>query len=113
MKEQRLNVRQGDVLFLPIAAIPEGKRTKRDNGTVAYGEVTGHSHRLADLATADVFEVGDDLFVRVSEDGISIGAKPGATFIHEEHGPANLMPGDYQIRIQQEYTPEAIRNVID
>jgi hypothetical protein len=113
MKTQRLNVRQGDVLFIPIGKLPFGERVKRANGTVAYGEVTGHSHRLADLATADVFEIGDGLFVQVSAEGISIGGNPGATFVHEEHGPANLSPGNYQIRIQREYAPDAIRNVID
>jgi hypothetical protein len=112
MKE-RLKVRQGDVLFLPVAAIPGGERKKRENGVAAYGEVTGHSHRLADLATAEVFELGEGLFVRVSDEGISIGGEPGATFVHEEHGPANLSPGNYEIRIQREYSPEEIRNVVD
>jgi hypothetical protein len=110
---QRMKSRQGDVLFLPIDSIPPGTRKPRADGAVAYGEVTGHSHRIADLATADVFEVGDGLYVHVSEDGISISGEPGATVVHEEHGPVTLAPGDYQIRIQQEYSPEAIRNVID
>lgn len=110
---ERLKVRQGDVMFLPIKKLPAGEMKRRENGTVAYGEVTGHSHRLADLTTADVFEVGEGLFVRVSEAGISIAGVAGATFIHEEHGPANLAPGDWKIRIQREYSPEAIRNVVD
>jgi nitric oxide reductase large subunit len=111
--KKRLKVRQGDVLFLPIERIPAGKQTKRENGVVAYGEVTGHAHRLADLDTAEVLEIGDGLFVRVSETGVSIVGAAGATFTHEEHGPASLLPGNYQIRIQREYTPEAIRNVVD
>lgn len=110
---QRMKARQGDVLFLPIESIPSGERKPRADGAVAYGEVTGHSHRIADLATADVFEVGEGLFVRVSDDGISISGEPGATVVHEEHGAITLAPGDYQIRIQQEYSPEEIRNVID
>jgi hypothetical protein len=105
--------RQGDVLFCAIDKIPAGKTAKRDNGTVAYGEVTGHSHRLADLGAAEVLEIGDDLFVRVSESGLSIEGDAGATFVHEEHGPITLPPGDYRIQIQREYSPEEIRNVID
>lgn len=115
-----MKYRQGDVLFIKRDALPKGQRRKRENGTVAYGEVTGHSHRLApqNMATADVFEcgageAGEQLFVRVSEDGISIDGNPGASFIHEEHGTVNLPPGNYEIRIQQEYSPEAIRNVVD
>lgn len=106
--------RQGDVLFTRCSAIPQGG-TKRENGTVAYGEVTGHSHRMqeSNLATAEVFECGAGLFVRVSEEGVSIEGDAGATFIHEEHGPISLAPGDYEITIQREYSPEAIRNVID
>jgi hypothetical protein len=105
--------RQGDVLFCAIDQIPAGKRAKRENGVVAYGEVTGHKHALADLTTAEVLEIGDGLFVHVSEEGLSIEGDPGATFVHEEHGPISLPPGDYRIQIQREYSPEEIRNVID
>lgn len=105
--------RQGDVLFKRIAKLPQGKRTKRANATVAYGEVTGHSHALAveDRAAAEVLEIGSGLYVHVSEAGVRI--EGGATFVHEEHGPITLPPGDYEVTIQREYSPEAIRNVID
>jgi hypothetical protein len=105
--------RQGDVMFCAIHKLPAGKSTKRDNGTVAYGEVTGHSHRLADLATAEVIEIENGLFVHVSEEGISIEGNPGATFVHEEHGPISLPPGDYRVQIQREYSPQEIRSVVD
>ena len=103
--------RQGDVLFRQISRLPKGNKKKRDNGTVAYGEVTGHSHTLAveDRDHAEVLEIGDGLFVHVSEAGIRLGA----TFTHEEHGPITLPPGNYKVTIQREYTPEAIRNVQD
>lgn len=104
--------RQGDVAFIPIATLPTGKRTKRKDGVAAYGEVTGHSHQLAvtDREIAEVLEIGDGLFVHVSDAGISLS---GATFKHEEHAPITLPTGNYEIRIQQEYSPEAIRNVVD
>lgn len=109
--KQKMLVRQGDVMFIPINRLPDGPQKKRDNGTAAYGEVTGHSHRLSDLDAAEVLEIGDGLFVRVSESGgVSI---PGATFIHEEHLPVTLEPGDYEIRIQREYQPEGVRSVLD
>lgn len=105
--------RQGDVLFRQIPRLPKGNRKTRKNGTVAYGEVTGHSHALAleDQKVAEVLEIGDGLYVRVSESGVRIGG--GATFLHEEHGPVTLPPGSYQVIIQREYSPEEIRNVVD
>ena len=103
--------RQGDVLFTAIPALPKGKKKKRVDGAVAYGEATGHSHRLAveDQAVAEVLEIGDGLFVHVLDKGISLSA----TFVHEEHGPITLPAGNYQVTIQREYSPEAIRTVID
>lgn len=105
-------IRQGDVMFIPIAKIPEGQRTKRENGVAAYGEVTGHSHRLSveDRARAEVLEIGGGLFCHVSEDGVRL---QGAEFVHEEHGTVTLPAGDYQITIQREYSAESIRSVID
>lgn len=105
--------RQGDVLFTSIAKLPKGEQKKRETATVAYGEATGHSHALAieDRAVAEVLEIGNGLYVHVSENGVRI--KGGATFVHEEHGPVTLPPGIYEVTIQREYTPEAIRNVVD
>ncbi len=105
-------IRQGNVMFVPIANLPEGERKRRDNGTVAYGEATGHHHSLAveDLERAEVLEIGEGLYVHVSEHGVRI---EGAAFTHQEHLPVTLPPGDYEVRIQREYSPEAIRNVID
>jgi hypothetical protein len=105
-------IRQGDVMFVPVAKLPAGDRKKRANGTVAYGEATGHHHSLMteDLKRAEVLEIGDGLFVHVSEDGVRL---EGATFTHQEHLPVTLLPGDYEVRIQREYAPDAIRNVID
>lgn len=104
--------RQGDVLFTRIPRLPVGERKKRDNATVAYGEVTGHSHALAvaDRQSAEVLEIGDGLFVHVSDSGVHL---EGVTFVHEEHGPVTLPAGNYRVEIQREYTPEAIRDVAD
>lgn len=104
--------RQGDVLLKRIASLPTGERKKRENATLAYGEVTGHSHAIAaaDRGTAEVFEIGAGLYLHVSDQGISL---EGVTIQHEEHGPITLPPGDYEVTIQREYSAEAIRNVLD
>jgi len=104
--------RQGDVLFKKIARLPKGERRKRADATVAYGEVTGHRHQLAvaDRDHAEVLDIGDGLFVHVSDSGLRLG---GADFVHEEHATVTLPVGDYEVIIQREYSPEAVRNVID
>jgi hypothetical protein len=106
MKKQPVLFRQGDVLFRRCRTkLDLDKLQKRANGTVAYGEVTGHAHRLADLTIAEVL---------VSADGsIHVRAPQGATFVHEEHGPITLPVGEWDVVIQREYTPEEIRNVVD
>jgi hypothetical protein len=102
----RLKVRQGDVLIEKIDMAPEGKRKVREDGALAYGEVTGHSHRVDTLTKAAVYECGEGLFLSVSDEG-------GVAIVHEEHKPIQVPKGDYRITIQREYTPEVIRNVAD
>ena len=104
--------RQGDVLFTKIKSIPAGDRRPRARGVLAFGEATGHSHAVAveDLADAEVFEINlpnfpSALFLRASRDGIKI--------VHEEHGMVVLPAGDYEVATQREYSPLAIRNVVD
>lgn len=96
--------RQGDVLFVR-QSIPKGKSFKRENGHILEGEATGHVHQLEVLEHAEVLEIGDGLYVRVGDEGVSI--------IHPDHATLELPPGDYRIQRQREYFPEAIRNVQD
>lgn len=100
-------IRQGDVMIRRIDSIPRGDRNKRADGALAYGEVTGHKHAVADLNSAEVFDIAEHgCFLCVSAEG-------GVSIVHEEHGSVTLPKGDYEISIQREYSPEAIRNVID
>jgi hypothetical protein len=113
-KIETMLYRQGDVLFRRINNLPSGEQRKRENATVAEGEVTGHSHRLAleDRIAGEVVEIGNGLFVQVSDQGLRLG-KSGVEFVHEEHLPITLPPGSYEVTIQREYSPDSIRNVID
>jgi hypothetical protein len=98
--------RQGDVLIKAIESIPE-KTTAvpRENGTIvlAHGEVTGHSHAIASR------------FAHLAADGARrfLRADREVTLRHEEHGPVQLPAGSYEIVIQREYEPGAVRNVAD
>jgi hypothetical protein len=96
--------RQGDVFIAPVRTIPRGARL-RPGGVLVEGELTGHSHRVADLRTAEVLQDGDQLFLRVLADA--------ATIVHQEHGPISLSRGTYRVWGQREYSPEAIRRVLD
>lgn len=104
MKNEQL-YRQGDVLIRRIHSLPKQKAVRRENGILAYGEVTGHAHKVADPETAEVLEVGEGLYLRASGDGVRI--------IHEEHGSITLPAGNYEVTIQREYSPAEIRNVAD
>lgn len=97
--------RQGDVLIRRISSLPEQPSKLRVSGILAYGEVTGHAHRIENLHQAEVLEIETDLYLRVSKDGVRI--------VHDEHAAIELPAGKYQIVIQREYSPEAIRNVAD
>jgi hypothetical protein len=97
--------RQGDVLIKRIRAVPQTAANKRESGILAFGEVTGHCHKVEHLDQAEVLEVGSDLYLRVSDEGVRI--------VHDEHAPISLPSGDYQVTIQREYTPQEIRNVAD
>lgn len=99
--------RQGDVLIERVAKLPSGlKRQKAENGRIilAHGEATGHHHSL-DVDAADLWKTeGGEQFLTV---------KTETAVTHQEHAPVSLPPGDYRVRRQREYTPEAIRNVAD
>jgi hypothetical protein len=98
--------RQGDVLVKPIGKIPKGAvKQKRDGRIVlAYGEVTGHAHAIADDGVDVLVTAEGTMYLRVREP---------ATLRHEEHGAITLPPGNYERVLQREYSPEAIRNVMD
>ncbi len=103
--------RQGDVLIIPTSKIPKGlERVPRDNGRVvlAYGEVTGHAHAILDdpatLFRRDDMDEMADRFLHVETE---------VALTHDEHDTITLPKGDYIVRRQREYEPEAPRYVAD
>ncbi|ADV65760.1 hypothetical protein [Deinococcus maricopensis] len=95
--------RHGDVLIERISALPTA--TPRPGHTLAHGEVTGHSHRFRDPHSVQLYQHGATTYLRVLNDT--------ADLIHEEHRTITLPRGDYRFWMQREYSPEAIRRVID
>ena len=103
-------IRQGDVLLVPVDAIPANTTTvSRLHGRLilAEGEVTGHAHAIIDesceLVTADQ---AAELYLLVH------GTEP-VSLVHDEHDTLTVPPGLYQVRRQREYAPEEIRQVAD
>lgn len=100
--------RQGDVGLQLVASLParavEVKPTEPHRIVLAYGEVTGHAHALAEVAKVKEFSFEAERFIHVME---------RTALKHEEHAPINLEPGVYKIIQQREYSPEEIRNVAD
>ena len=100
--------RQGDVLVRAIGAASFPAKTTevpREGGNVvlAHGEVTGHSHAIASPC-AHLFAAGAQRFLR---------AEKPVVLRHEEHSEVHLPAGHYEVVIQREYVPGAIRNVED
>ena len=96
--------RHGDVLIAAINEIPADASPKH-GAVLALGEITGHSHRFADPQGVALWDSGGQLFVTVKT--------ATATIIHEEHNPITLPQGTYRVWMQREYTPQAIRLVVD
>ena len=103
--------RQGDVIIIAVESsnLDSYKEVPREEGRVvlAHGEVTGHSHSIHSKAASLWVKEGElNRILRVKGLGV-------VNLLHEEHGPIELPPGDYIVRIQREYTPEVIRNIAD
>lgn len=94
-------VHQGDVFLEEVNNLPEGKKKILRKDVVAFGEVTGHSHKIKGC---EVVEIGGREFLCLQET---------KTMTHDEHPPVDVKKGNYRIKIQKEYFPEGNRNVQD
>src|SRR5262245_59409498 len=100
-------MRQGDVMLIPVISIPAGAKPgerDKDRIVLAYGEVTGHAHAIAEPGV-QILEYEGTRYIRVP--------KEGARLSHEEHRQIAVPAGDYEVRIQREYIPRTTRYVKD
>lgn len=107
--------RQGDVLiFEPKSAIKKGAEIPRDGGSIvlAYGEVTGHKHQIASK-DAVFFESQEQQDAALALGTRILEARKPVMLRHEEHGEIEIPEGTWLVRIQREYSPQALRNVAD
>lgn len=103
--------RQGDVGFIQ-QPIPFGAQ-RISLRPFALGEVTNHSHRIAvaDETGVEMYELDGATYLRVTKDG-------NVAIVHEDHDPQGttcILPAGWEgeVVIAAEYTPEAIRSVVD
>jgi len=91
--------RQGDIFFETVDSIPTNLPLKSDL-TLAYGEVTGHSHQVTSENKVEcrVDNKTGDIFLR-SPEATTVG--------HEEHKNINLPGGNQWVKVsrQREYDP--------
>lgn len=89
-----MKIRHGDVLIETVDIIPESKLLK-GRKELAFGEVTGHAHRVD---VGELFETKEgQLYLRV---------KKLAKLSHEEHKTVPLNPGCYKLTIKRQYSPD-------
>lgn len=114
MKTFNRQAAQGDVLITRVDSIPAGViPVDAVNGkfVVAHSE-TGHSHVISEHPGVSFFQ-GKDPAIAYLEiiDSVEVTLDHERTF--DTHESLLLKGGTYEVRRQQEYTPEGWRRVLD
>lgn len=111
MKNQRLPLRQGDVLLVPVDSIPKGAKKQPPQGRkviLALGEATGHHHRF------EFMDTSHNVKLYVADGGARyVHVTKVSALMHEEHDAATVPAGKYLLPVQTEYTPSELIRVVD
>ena len=120
-------IRQGDVMLVPVSALPEGcKPIEPENGlrfVLAHGEVTGHAHAIYEfnqdaeaeqkLAQDRAAEMTESVIARAKKQRtVQMWASPDGEWYlevktpsvmrHEEHSAPTIPAGIYHAPVQVE-----------
>ena len=108
-----IQYRQGDVFLIevPDSEFETKGFVQSKTKTVALGEATGHHHTFEGDVDVFVAETSENL--AVNDQGMLVDVKENSVLVHQEHAAIEVPKGKYRRVIQREYTPEAIRNVMD
>ena len=105
---QNIVNRQGDVMLYQVQALPEGciEQGQATEIVLAEGEQTGHKHTLLTEERPAITFLAPDgsVYLQIGEP---------ATLTNEEHGVQTVQPGIYLLPQQVEYSPAAVRRVMD
>lgn len=98
--------RQGDIVISRISKLPKGAVEIKHDGVLAYGEATGHRHRIAE---------GRVRFFRSGAENLFEVMSASALLTHEGHLDHRLPRGKYRWNQQREadWMTETTRNVAD
>jgi hypothetical protein len=97
-----MNYRHGDLALIGIETLPNGLTESK---THILFEGKSNTHKFS----------GGKLYLK-QVDGFVFGylVAKNTTLLHPEHGKAvKIKDGVYQLRHQQEYTPEGMKPVVD
>ena len=99
------DIRQGDIRLKPIATIPTKAKKLKDK-ILAYGEMTGHTHRFQEPKNIDRYEHDGKTYLQV---------RVATPLVHEEHATLIIDPGFYEQIGEREYSYEEdeMRKVVD
>lgn len=116
-------IRQGDVLLSKVSKLPANLTpVPLHDGRIvlAFGEVTGHAHAIADHGISEqaADEIAEAAIARArlwrAEDGTRfLEVRETVNLRHEEHTEHAIPPGIYKLPTQVEYTPAELRRVAD
>lgn len=104
VKPKRKLFRHGDVILMEVEGLPPDAK-RRNHLVLAFGEATGHSHRIKESGAAELYEAAGQTYLKV--------IAQVATLVHDEHAAIPLSTGTYRFWRQREYAPDAIRVVRD
>lgn len=97
---------QGDILIKPFKPKKNTLKKKhlKKNNIIAWGEATGHSHRV--IGDHEIYDTGHFMY---------LNAKTEVEVRHEEHKPIKIPPGVYQLDGVREFNhfDREIRRVVD
>jgi hypothetical protein len=102
--------RQGDVCLIQVEKLPVGAQKVAVKGDVilAFGEQTGHAHRIkrdqTEKPSARLFDLGAERYLQIAE---------RVALTHEEHSAIFLEAGVYRQAYQHEEKRAEITRVAD
>lgn len=95
-------IRQGDLGLVKIFKLPKG--LKEEKTKILISGSHGHHHSI---------DNGKVYFKQVDQYVFGYLVAKDTTIDHEEHGGMKLPNGVYELRKQQEFTPQGLVPVID
>src|SRR5574337_735739 len=131
IKSYSFTIRQGDVALVRVSSLPAGctqVEGQEKKIVLAWGEQTGHHHRIEDHIARSEFtsgaadEIAEAAIARAKTKARLWAAPDGTRYLevseavtlkHEEHDPHVIPPGCYKLPVQTEYSPAELRRVAD